>query len=493
MSQHIQSLKKLLDGIADVDQQIVITGISNDSRAVKSGDLFIATLGEQRDARTFIPSAIEQGAAAIIYENNDGYQLTLSTSLPIFSIPDLNQTQGIIASRFYEDPSHFMRCIGVTGTNGKTTCTQWIAQALSGYGVLCGVVGTLGSGFPMKLEKTGYTTPDPILLQASLAQLREQGANAVAMEVSSHALAQHRLNGMHFDVAVFTQLSRDHLDYHGDMESYSAAKQRLLEWEGLKAAVINIDDPVGAAWAAHFSKCYPVITYSLQDHSALIYPKNITSESNGFLIEVKTPWGIGHFRFPFLGKFNISNALAVLGVLGHFDLPFQQALQCLEMLRPIPGRMETFGGNETPLVVVDYSHTPDALENALKALRAQCKGELWCIFGCGGNRDRGKRPEMAKAAELYSDYVIITNDNPRTESPERIVDDIMAGFLEKEPKVEVDRASAIAYAIQTAAINDVILIAGKGHEDYQIIGEKTLPFSDAEHVKRHLIHRANKV
>lgn len=491
MSQNIQSLKKLLTGIVDVDQQVTVTGISNNSRQVKPGDLFIATVGETVDARQFIPATIEQGAAAIVYESEDGYALKLSIPLPAFPVAKLNHCQGIIASRFYDDPSSAMRCVGVTGTNGKTSCTQWIAQALIHYKVSCGVMGTLGSGFPSKLNKTGYTTPDPVLLQAELSLLHQQGAMATAIEVSSHALAQHRLDGMHFDVAVFTQLSRDHLDYHKNMENYTAAKKLLFEWPELNAAVMNIDDPVGANWAKQFSKKYPVITYSLKNTDALIHATQITPNAHGFVVSVKTPWGEGEFQLPFLGQFNISNALAVLGVLVHFDIPMTQALQCLGALQSVLGRMERLGGAEQPSVIVDYSHTPDALKNALEALREHCEGELWCVFGCGGDRDRGKRAEMAKIAELYSDHVIVTNDNPRAESPERIVNDIMAGFSKEKARVEEDRAKAIDGAIQKAAKNDTVLIAGKGHEAYQIVGEEVRPFNDSEQVRQALARRAS--
>lgn len=483
MSQNIQSLKKLLSGIIDIDDFITVTGVSNDSRLVKPGDLFIATVGETVDARTFIPSAIEQGAAAIVYESNDGYQLKLSMSIPAFPVTHLDQWQGEIASRFYDKPSKKLWCVGVTGTNGKTSCTQWIAQALVQNKILCGVVGTLGFGFPGQLKASGYTTPDAIGLQAELAEMNSRSAKAVAIEASSHALVQHRLAGVEFDVAVFTQLSRDHLDYHRDMERYAAAKQTLFEGEHLKTAVINIDDAVGAKWADAFSKEYPVITYSLRNSKALIHTTRIDPIPEGFLVDVSTPWGKGPVQIPFLGEFNISNILAVIGVLGHFEVPFKQLLSSIEYLKPVPGRMEIFGGDGKPTVIVDYSHTPDALKNALEALRVHCEGKMWCVFGCGGDRDQGKRAEMAHIAESYSDHVIVTNDNPRTESPERIVDDIMAGFSQHKAMIEMDREKAIATAIKQAGSRDAILVAGKGHEAVQIIGERALPFSDVEHVK----------
>ncbi len=492
MVQTIQSLRKLLQEIVEVNQSVIITGISNDSRRLQVGDLFIAILGEAVDARDFILSAIEQGVAAIIYEDRDHYSPPKSLSVPLFPVKYLDQCQGVIASRFYQEPSQAMRCVGITGTNGKTSCAQWITQALTNYGISCGMMGTLGVGFLSQLDKTTHTTLDPILLQAVLARLHMQGAEAVAMEVSSHALAQHRLNGMCFDVAVFTQLSQDHLDYHDDMKHYAKAKKRLFEWESLKAAVINIDDSVGALWASQFSRKYPVITYSLNNSKAVIFASNIKPEATGFSMRVHSPWGSGPVHLPFWGLFNVSNVLAVLGVLAHFDLPFLRALECLESLSPVPGRMQILGGGEkNPIVVVDYAHTPDALKNTLQALREHTQGQLWCVFGCGGHRDRSKRAKMAKTAEYYSDQIVVTNDNPRTESPEQIVDDIMSGFSSTKPWVEMDRAKAIAYVIQKAATNDLILVAGKGHETYQIIGENIELFSDQEHIKQLLLQRAS--
>lgn len=489
--QTIVSLKKLLDGIFPLDQSITVTGITNDSRRVKPGDLFLATVGQHIDSRQFIPKAIEQGASAILYEAGE-LEIDLSeTDIPVFAVPELHKMQGVLAARFYDQPSQSMACIGVTGTNGKTTVTQWIAQALGHAGFRCGLIGTLGVGFPEKLEPVGYTTPDPVLLQQSLASLLEEGADAVAMEVSSHALAQDRLNGVRFNVAVFTQLSRDHLDYHKTMKAYEAAKRKLFEWEGLHAAVINLDDPVGAKWAVKFGRQLPVITYSLEKPDALVFAELLVPTQTGFHLSLKTPWGDGEFEWPFLGRFNISNVLAVLGVLGHFEVPLHRSMKLLEQLTAIPGRMEQFGNEQTPQVIVDYAHTPDALEKALRALSSHCRGKMWCVVGCGGDRDVGKRPQMAAIADQYSDVVIVTNDNPRTESPKKIVDDMMVGFSRHKPIIEFDRASAIAMAISEASVDDMILVAGKGHETYQLIGNKQHPFSDVEEVKKQLaqIHK----
>ena len=487
-----KSLKQLLTGIVANATDCVVTGITNDSREVKSGDVFLACVGETVDARQFIPEIIDR-AAAVLYENNDSHQPSVTTSLPLIPVSNLDDWQGEIASRFYDEPSKTLRCVGVTGTNGKTTCTQWIAQALSFLKINCGVIGTLGSGMVQGSEEsgtnaawidTGFTTPNPVLLQKELVRLRDVGAKAIAMEVSSHALAQGRVNGLHFDVAVFTQLSRDHLDYHGDMQSYADAKATLFQKESLRHAVINIDDAFGRRLVEELPRRSKVMTYSLEGNAqASIRATRIKSTSLGFTVDVKTPKASGQFKTKVLGNFNISNLLAVLGVLQIFEIPLHDAIKSIESLQSIPGRMQLIGGQEVPAVIVDYSHTPDALEKALTVLREHCAGKLWCVFGCGGDRDRGKRSEMAKPAETYSDHVIVTNDNPRTESPDRIVDDIMSGFSEpNKAKVVLDRADAIAQAIQAARKEDTILIAGKGHETYQIIGDRMLAFNDVEQV-----------
>lgn len=485
-----KSLKQLLADIVPDVNDCLITGISNDSRHVQEGDLFLACVGETVDARQFIPEVMNK-VAAVLYQKDAYYKPPQPTSIPLIPISHLNKLQGDIASRFYNEPSKVMRCIGVTGTNGKTTCTQWISQALTQLKIPCGVTGTLGSGFPAQLQDTGYTTPDPVLLQKELACLHDQGAKALAMEVSSHALSQHRVDAVHFDVAVYTQLSRDHLDYHGDMQAYADAKATLFQKESLHHAVINIDDELGRRLAKDASRRCKVITYSLRgDANASIQATHIQTTSRGFMVDIKMPWRSGQFKTNLLGYFNISNMLAVLGVLSVFDISLDDTIASLESLRPVPGRMQLIGGSEQPTVVVDYSHTPDALEKALSALREHCEARLWCVFGCGGGRDRGKRLEMAKVAEKYSDHIIVTNDNPRTESPEQIVDDIMAGFSKGDrAKIVLDRADAIAHAVQAANKKDYILIAGKGHETYQIVGDKMLPFNDAEQVEAALMRR----
>jgi UDP-N-acetylmuramoyl-L-alanyl-D-glutamate--2,6-diaminopimelate ligase len=483
----IESLARLLDGLCSVDSAVCVSGLTNDSRSVQPGYLFMAAV----DGRFYIADAISRGAVAVVYDDQDGFECSSTDKVRAYPIAQLSQYQGIIASRFYQAPSRALSCVAVTGTNGKTSCTQWIAQALNQFGISCGVVGTLGAGFPSDLKPTGYTTPDAVLLQAELARLQRLGAKAMAIEVSSHALSQHRVNGMCFDVAVFTQLSQDHLDYHGDMARYSQEKMKLFESPGLKSAVINIDDPYGEKWAKKFSQQYPVMTYSLvADSTALIKPVSIECQSAGFLVEVITPWGQGSFHSRFMGRFNISNLLAVLGVLGHFDIPLKKALAILSSLQAIPGRMEPFGGRGQPSVIVDYCHTPDALKNALIALQSHSVGQLWCVFGCGGDRDRSKRAEMASIAEAYSDNVVLTQDNPRTESSAQIVNDIITGFMKADAVIlESDRAAAIDLAVQKAGVDDTILVAGKGHEDYQIIGEEARPLSDRQQVINSLAKR----
>lgn len=456
---------------------IKVTGIANDSREVRSGDLFVAYPGEQSDGRDYISQAIKNGASAILYEPND-FNNTLPNDIPCIAIENLKERQGEIAAEFYDDPTKSLTTIGVTGTNGKTTVTQFISQAL--IKPRCGVIGTLGYGFAPDITPASLTTPDAIQLQKYCHELKTQGAEAIALEVSSHGLVQQRVKGVHFDIAVFTNITREHLDYHGDMNAYKKAKKMLFEQPGLKHAVINIDDEFGVELANTFSKTLNVITYSIKKPATISVPE-LHPESHGFNLMLATPNGTGQLQTPLLGYFNVSNLLAVMAVLHLQEVPLQQAIQSLSELTTVPGRMQTLGGDDKPLVVIDYAHTPDALSHALETLQMHSRGRLWCVFGCGGDRDRGKRAQMATVAERSSDCVIITSDNPRSESPEQIFDDIRRGFSKPDDVyMEPDRAQAIAHAIQQATVDDVILIAGKGHEDYQLIGHERFPFSDSQ-------------
>lgn len=483
-------LQDLLQGFAVLNNQQnqLVSGISLDSRHIKKGDLFLAYPGFRVDGRNFIEQAISQGAVAIACESS-GYQPKANyANFPIILVDNLQSRLGDIAARFYQDPSQAMTIIGVTGTNGKTSITHFIAAALQVQQMQCGVMGTLGYGFLPHLAPSPQTTLDPVQIQKIFFDLRAQKAQAIAMEVTSHALDQKRVQGVHFKIAVFTQLSRDHLDYHHDMQSYAKAKELLFQQPGLKYGVINLDDELGQQLVDRYHQKIKIIGYSQSGKTdariACITATKIKPKAPGFDVQVKTPWGAGEFSTELLGRFNISNLLAVLGVLGLLDIPLKTVLSTLSQLQTVKGRMQCYGGNHQPLVVVDYSHTPDALEKALTSLREHCHGKLICVFGCGGDRDRGKRPQMAAIAEKFADQVVLTNDNPRSESPEFIVSEIKTGFSKPEKVVvELDRKKAIHWAVQNAKVGDIVLVAGKGHETVQIIGDAHLPFDDGEEVK----------
>lgn len=469
-----------------------VRGLCCDSRKAQSGDLFLAYPGEASDGRLFIGEAIKRGVVAVLCEPPVPAELS-QQGVHIIEIPELKNIIGKIAARYYQHPADAIMMIGITGTNGKTSCSHFIARCLQAAGQKCGIIGTLGLGFPGQLTEFGLTTPDAITLQQALATMRDNGAKAVAMEVSSHSLVQHRVDSIAFDIAVFTNLTRDHLDYHGTMEAYAAAKQRLFFLPGLQYAVLNLDDVTGRAWLPTLPKNLIVYGYTQQPSAATIptvRAVNVELLPQGIQARVITPWGEGILSSQLFGRFNLSNLLAVLTVLGIMDIPLSRSLNYLAALSTVPGRMQTLGGKGKPLVVVDYAHTPDALAQVLNTLREHVSAKLWCVFGCGGDRDRGKRPLMAQAAERYSDQIIVTSDNPRREAPESIIADIMTGF-EKPSAVQtiVDRRRAIATAIEQAGPNDIILIAGKGHENYQIIGAEKSHFSDAEEVKHCLQRR----
>ncbi|KVE27884.1 UDP-N-acetylmuramoylalanyl-D-glutamate--2,6-diaminopimelate ligase [Burkholderia singularis] len=476
-----------------------------DTRSVQAGDVFFAYAVDGADNRPFIADALARGAAAVLYqpENFDAAKLDPAVSL---AVPALDALAGEIASGWYGDPSDALLTIGVTGTNGKTSCTQWIAAALSALRRPCAVIGTLGSGMPGQLAHTGFTTPDAPQLQRSLAKLRDAGAQAVAMEVSSHALHQGRVNGTAFDIAVFTNLTQDHLDYHRTFEAYEAAKARLFAWPGLRAAVVNRDDAAGRRLLASLAGRVNTLAYGIGAGTDAIgadrelVATDIRATATGTAFRVTSPWGDADVEASTLGAFNVSNLLAVLGALLAADVPFDTAIAELEGLEPVNGRMQRLGGrlqNDEPLVVVDYAHTPDALEKTLDALRpiAQARGgELVCMFGCGGDRDPTKRPLMGAIAERLADKVVVTSDNPRSEDPQRIIEQIVAGMREpaRARRLE-DRASAILQVVRGAARDDVVLLAGKGHEATQEIMGKKRVFSDQDHARLALAARTTQV
>jgi UDP-N-acetylmuramoyl-L-alanyl-D-glutamate--2,6-diaminopimelate ligase len=456
---------------------VSVTGVALDSRLVVPGDLFIAVKGTQTDGAQYIAQAIEKGAVAILLEQN---MVSADWAVPVIALPELSEYVSDIAGVFYGQPSQQMPVTAITGTNGKTTCSQLLAQLFELLGESSGFIGTLGyglSGNGLNTKDTGLTTPDAVSVQRILAELKDAGAKRIAMEVSSHSLVQRRIAGLQIDTAVFTNLTRDHLDYHGNLNSYAAAKARLFAMTGLKNAVINIDDNVGRLILVNLDPLVNGISYSVENHSADIHCDRISISASGIDAEVVTPWGRGQLKSSLLGKFNLANLLAVIGAAGMQGFALDKILQAAASLTAVSGRMELVDANVLPVVVIDYAHTPDALEKALQALRNHCQGELWVVFGCGGDRDIGKRAEMGKVADHRADNIVVTSDNPRTESPEKIIDQVLLGIT-RDVSVVVDRRDAIRTAIKDAQPNDVILIAGKGHEDYQILGAQRLPFSD---------------
>ncbi|CAB3777672.1 UDP-N-acetylmuramoyl-L-alanyl-D-glutamate--2,6-diaminopimelate ligase [Pararobbsia alpina] len=477
-----------------------------DSRALAAGDVFLAYAVEGADNRLHVPDAVARGATAVLWQTSEGLT-PLASVANLLPVASLDRLAGSIASAWYGEPSRAMNVIGITGTNGKTSCSHWIAQVLGRLGQRCGVIGTLGVGvLPGRLEVTGFTTPDAPQLQRTLAQLRDAGAQAIAMEVSSHALHQGRVNGTAFDVAVFTNLTQDHLDYHGTLEAYETAKARLFDWASLKAAVINRDDPAGRRLLATPRAGVRMIAYGLGEAGREAVPANhslfatqIRSTANGTAFHLESDWGKADLEVGTLGEFNVLNLLAVLGALLASDIPFSAALAQLAKVEPVAGRMQRLGGRlaaDEPLVVIDYAHTPDALEKTLEALRPAAairKGKLTCVFGCGGDRDPGKRPQMGAIAEHLADQVVLTSDNPRTEAPASIIDQIAAGMQHADSARRIeDRASAILQAVRTAAREDVVVLAGKGHESTQEIMGRKRTFSDLDHARLALAARVKK-
>ncbi|WP_373186849.1 UDP-N-acetylmuramoyl-L-alanyl-D-glutamate--2,6-diaminopimelate ligase [Halopseudomonas sp.] len=465
-----------------------IEHLTLDSREVRPGSLFLAVPGILQDGRRHIAGAIEAGAVAVAYESADGFQLDgsveVSGNAVMVPVPGLATELSAIAGRFFGEPSRDLGLVGITGTNGKTSVSQMLAQALSALGKPCGVIGTLGSGLLNQLVDHGMTTPDAISVQRQLAAMRDQGAGWVSMEVSSHALDQDRVAALEFDLAVFTNLSRDHLDYHGDMASYGAAKAKLFD-RPLQAAIINLDDAFGRELIELSpSRCF---TYSLSNPEADLYCSTIEYTSTGIRAALHTRRRNAMLESPLLGEFNLANLLAVVATLLALEVRLDRAVALADDLTPPAGRMQRLGGGDKPLVVIDYAHTPDALEKALSAARAHAPGRLTCVFGCGGDRDSGKRPLMGQVAERNADQVLVTDDNPRSESSAHIIEQILAGMQHPQSaRVTANRAEAILTSIVQAQAGDLILLAGKGHETYQEIDGVRHPFSDIEQAAKAL-------
>ena len=476
------TLTDLLQGFADAPA-LPISGIASDSRQLQRGFLFLACQGVRSHGADYLDQAIEAGVAAIAYDATTTELPMGNVGVPMIAIDDLGRHLGTIANRFFESPSEAMQVIGVTGTNGKTTVAWLIAQCKRRLGETCGYVGTLGGGIGEMDINECMTTPATIELHRQLAEFREAGAVSAAVEVSSHALVQNRVDGIAFDSVLFTNLSRDHLDYHGDMQNYGDAKARLFVEYGAKQCIINLDSEFGLQLAERCGQ--DVIAVSTKfDRVAngrpYVFVRSVVANESGSQIRVNSSWGDAEFALPLPGEFNVANGVIVLALLLSRGVPIEKACAVLGDIEAPPGRMQRVppvAGRAT--VYIDYAHTPDALEVALRALKAHCRGKLWCVFGCGGDRDAGKRPQMGRIAERHADHIVITSDNPRNEAPDAIIAAISVDLRHPDKaKILEDRATAIAWAINEARANDVVLIAGKGHETYQIVGDKRRDFSD---------------
>ncbi|MBT0585520.1 UDP-N-acetylmuramoyl-L-alanyl-D-glutamate--2,6-diaminopimelate ligase [Alteromonas oceanisediminis] len=499
ISRFIQSIEPLLAKFGIFAPDVRVERLVLDSRDVSSKTAFIAVKGHALDGREFIPQAISLGAPAIIAETDDPKahgHCTMRHNSVIVEFYDLNQSLSALAAAFYDYPATKMTTIAVTGTNGKTSVVQLLSQLRTALGVKCGMIGTLGSGLYQEpfdiseLDETRNTTPDAVKMHYILADLAQQDVHQVAFEASSHALVQGRLNQVKTDVAVFTNLTHDHLDYHGSMEAYAKAKRRLLEQPALRHVVLNADDAESMNWAKHSPETAQIVWFgidldpsSLPDGAKYCSANAIRTTPQGLSFELATSWGSSPVQLGLVGKFNAYNALAAAGVVLSLGTRFSDLLASLKQLQPVPGRMELFRSGTGPSVIVDYAHTPDALEHALAAASAHKMGDLWCVFGCGGERDKGKRPHMGKVAAQGADHVVLTADNARTETVESISQDIRSGIDEHASVTMItDRKEAIAYALKHAKTNDIVLLAGKGHENYQDIQGQRIAYDERAYI-----------
>lgn len=495
-------LSQLLQSLAVVDAQHdrLLTGISMDSREVQSGSVFLSLAKVPGKRRQYLQQALNSGAAVVLMDSAtapdaDEIKAVSAANAVLLSVPDLEEQASLLAARFYRQPSQAMTVIAVTGTNGKTSVSQFVAAIYRQLGVSCGVMGTLGAGIAGQLQDTGMTTPDPVRVQAMLASMRDAGVEAVALEASSHALSQGRLNAVAVDVAVFTNLSHDHLDYHGTMQAYGEAKARLFRFPALKAAVINVDDDFGRQLAASFKNTAALASYSLTESSATFYAQDIDHQSDGMCFTFAMDDQREKVATALFGRFNISNLLAAAGAVIRAGEDASRVLAALSACQPVAGRMQQVRPGSQPAVIVDYAHTPDALKQALTVCREHktAVAELWCVFGCGGDRDQGKRPLMGQIASTLAERVVLTDDNPRHEQSSKIIQDIAAGCDGNAAvMIKPSRREAIEFSILQAASQDLVLIAGKGHENYQQIGDQKMPFSDIEAAGLALQKRDNR-
>ena len=480
-------LAELLRGLLEAPPGIAVSDVTLDSREATPGALFLACRGHTRHGLQFAGEAVARGARAVLFEppaEGPSPAPHFGQGVFVAAVPQLARQAGVIADRFFERPSRSLAVAGITGTNGKTTCAWLLAQALTRCGRPAAYMGTLGFGLPGALEDTQHTTSDAVTVHRRLARLRGLGARWVGMEVSSHALDQERIAGVRFHTAAFTNLSRDHLDYHGTMDAYGRTKARLFELE-LESRVINVDDAFGAQLAARAAAQSLIVTMrsgagAPPPGARRVRASQVRPASPGLRMRIDSSWGEGALAVPLIGAFNADNALTVLAILLGAHVPLPEALAALSGCRGAPGRMEAFGGEGgRPLAIVDYAHTPDALEKALRNARLHCSGRLHVVFGCGGDRDAGKRPMMGRIAAELADEVIVTDDNPRTEPPGRITADILGGIeVSARIRIEHDRRSAIRLALAHCDPGDVVVVAGKGHEAYQIYGRERRPFRD---------------
>lgn len=488
-----RALAELLQGISTFPYpaSLEISNLCLDSRKIKHGDCFFAYPGNAVDGRDFIPQALEAGAAVVLYEPHPGIQPS-ERCIPILN---LQQHIGTIASRFWQLPQDEIIFIGITGTNGKSTCTYWLAHGLEQAGIPSAVIGTIGLGPVHKMQAATLTTPDPVSLHEQFAKFYHQGIRAIVMEVSSHSLVQHRVVGVPFRFVGFTNLSHEHLDYHGTMREYANAKAKLFDFDTIEAAVINADDDIGRQWLSDWSKPYELIATSIREpapklpvHVKLCRAHDVQVAPQGCMtFTLDAEFAKAQWSAPVMGAFNVENTLLCAAILHCCGVDATTVQTIIKTLPAVPGRLQIIRHDKKASCVVDYAHTPQALEKSLQSLRQHCQGKLWCVFGCGGDRDQAKRPEMGMMAMMNADQCVLTDDNPRSEAPEKIIEDIRVGLSAKVrssvPYI-AEREAAIQYALKHADPKDMILVAGKGHETVQIRGQEKIPCNDVEIVRR---------